>query len=235
MPRKSIYTGTRYPKKTTQRPIKLVPNPERPIKLHRRDVLRRKVYQPDDWNLTIHRRGPRRLAVGMDPREARAVSHDQVAGTLPERIMWLWLTQHHVQFDFQSSLQGGRLEFGGIVADFILPDYMYVLNPAGPTHDTFLRQRKDEEQSMVLADFGYRVFFLDDDLVYNEYAFEERMRAILGLGPSGLTNGSSGWPETTFGDDLSQPDLDLLWAAATRLREAAFYFRQQLLADWATQ
>lgn len=82
-----------------------------------------------------------------------------------------------------SSLLGGRLEFGGIVADFILPDHMYVLNPAGPTHSEFRRIAKDEEQTMILAEFGYRVFIIPEEDVYNEYKFEEIMRSILGLGP----------------------------------------------------
>jgi very-short-patch-repair endonuclease len=231
--RKSIFVGVRFPKRTVGRPIKVPQPPDRPVRLHKRDLLRKDLYDPKPWWQIVHRRGLRRTPVGMDPREARAVPHEQVAGTLPERIVYAWLSEHRIPFDFQSSLQGGRLEFGGIVADFILPDHRYVLNPAGPTHDTFLRQRKDEEQSMVLAEFGYRVFFIDDDVCYNESRFEETMRAILNLGPT--WGGGVASVETHNGDGLDLELLADLGQAVERLRNAAFAFRESLLADWATQ
>lgn len=231
--RKSIFVGLRFPKRKVGRPIKIPQPADRPLRLHTRDLLRRDLIAPNPWWLVVHRRGIRRTPVGMDPREARAVSHDQVAGTLPERIIYAWLSARRIPFDFQTSLQGGRLEFGGIVADFILPDHMYVLNPAGPTHDTFLRTRKDEEQAMILAEFGYRVFLIDDSVVYDEYRFEETMRAILNLGPT--WGGGVASVDTVNGDGLDSELLVALGQAADRLREAAFHFREKLLADWATQ
>ena len=49
---------------------------------------------------------------------------EQVNGTLPERILYLALIRvmhfsPNADFDFQSSQEGGRLELGGLVADFL--------------------------------------------------------------------------------------------------------------------
>jgi len=82
-----------------------------------------------DW-FTLHKRGPRRSRVGEDPLEARAVPHDYIKGTLPERIVYYYLVnymkfQAGVDFDFQSSMEGGRIELGGMVVDFLVPLYAY--------------------------------------------------------------------------------------------------------------
>lgn len=196
--RKTIFVGTRFPLKTSRVPIRLQPNPTRPIRLHQKNLLRGQFIQQDLYYFTLHRRGPRRLAVGQDPNEARAVPKSQIKGTLEERIVWLWLTDHHVQFSFQTSLLGGRLELGGLVADFILPEYMYVLNPAGPTHSQFGQEHKDEQQSEYLAEFGYRQFIIPQEDVLNEMKWEEVIRSILGLGPGG-GGGSDGGGENIAG------------------------------------
>lgn len=211
--RKSIFVGTRFPSRRKTRPIK-IPQPEtRPVQLHARNLLREDLIHPDPWDLTIHRRGPRRLKEGEDPLEARAIPHDSLRGTLPERIMYKWLQDRRINFDFQSSLLGGRLEFGGIVADFILPDFMYVLNPAGPTHSEFARIRKDEEQTMILAEFGYRTFIIPEADVYAEYKFEEIMRSILGLGPTWGGGSATNFSEISRSDE-EDTNLDLIYHMA---------------------
>lgn len=45
-----------------------------------------------------------------------------VEGTLPELLTYQWLERRGRQFDFQSSIMGGRLVLGGAVADFIISD-----------------------------------------------------------------------------------------------------------------
>ena len=84
-----------------------IPQPvERPVRLHARDVLKGEVISPPvDW-FTLHLRGPRREQVGLDQLEARAVPHEKVRGTLPERIMFKYLTDvlhwvEGVHFSFQ--------------------------------------------------------------------------------------------------------------------------------------
>lgn len=70
---------------------------------------------------TLRRRGVKRIRVGEDELEKRAVSEEAAGGvaTLPERIVYRELLRRRVTFDFQSSLLGGRLRLGGMVADFI--------------------------------------------------------------------------------------------------------------------
>lgn len=156
-----------------------------------------------DW-LTIHRRGVYREEIGTDALERRAVSRNQVRGTLPERIVYKWLVDNlHMQegyyenasadFDFQSSQVGGRTELGGLVADFLFPRLKIVINVQGPTHSGFLRYRKDEEQKDILADMGYTSYDLELDEIYDAMRFENRMRRIFNLasgvgGASGMTS-----------------------------------------------
>lgn len=171
-----------------RRPIKIPQPVKRPLDIHVRDLFDDEAAHPDRWWMTVHRRGPRRTNLGGDPRELRAIPKEKRRGTLPERIILKWLKEvarqvEGADFSFQSSLLGGRLELGGIVADFLFPIRKIVLNPAGPTHDQFLRMRKDDEQTSLLEALGYTQYIIDDDLVYNEFLFEDRMRQILNLGP----------------------------------------------------
>lgn len=45
-----------------------------------------------------------------------------IDGTLPELLTYDWLERRRRDFDFQSSLMGGRLIMGGAVADFLIND-----------------------------------------------------------------------------------------------------------------
>ena len=178
-----------------------IPQPvERPVRLHARDVLKGEVISPPvDW-FTLHLRGPHREQIGLDQLEARAVPKEKVRGTLPERIMYKYLTDvvgwpEGGLWSFQSSLDGGRMELGGLVADFMIFHLRVILNPLGPTHDTFLRQAKDEENRQTYADFGYTQFEIPEAKVYDELYFEEWMRKVLGF-----ATGARG----SFTDDFSE-------------------------------
>lgn len=197
--------------------IRIGQPPERPVQLHQRDLVQRKLFQEDPSWFTVHRRGVRRLRVGEDPLEARAVSKEEVPGTLPERIMYMALIRvlHMVpnsDFDFQSSQLGGRLELGGIVADFIVFEHKTVINPLGPTHREFLRGRKDTEQKGILEEMGYRVLTIWEKEVYDQYFLESWLRRNFGL--RGARGGGGG----AFGphDDVEDPSedtylLELIW------------------------
>jgi very-short-patch-repair endonuclease len=190
--KKPVVTRRDFFKTDRQERIHIPQPPTRPLRLHRKTVLRMPYIQNDAWWFTLHRRGVRRPSVGEDPLEARAVSANSVTGYLHERIVYRWLTAraHLVagaDFDFQSSQQGGRLELGGIVVDFLFYYWKFCINVDGPGHDQTLRWRKDNEQDMALAEMGYRMFHLDTATIENEVKFEDTMRSILNLA---LSSGS---------------------------------------------
>jgi len=184
-----------------------IPQPEdRPLSLRKRDVVLWKEINLDPWWFTLHRRGPTRPREGQDPLEARAVSKYAVKGTLPERIVYKYLVDRlklvsGIDFDFQSSLLGGRLELGGIVADFLFPLLKIVIQVQGPTHDTFLRRAKDIEQVGNLTEMGYLVFEITDEIIYNEYLFEEWMRRAFGLANGVGGSGGALGPHTASEED----------------------------------
>jgi hypothetical protein len=120
----------------------------------------------------------------------RATPKSQIRGTLPERIIYKYLTerlkfQEGPDFDFQSSLQGGRIDTGGIVADFLFETLRIVINPLGPTHSEFIRIAKDREQKQALEAMGYEVYMIWESDVYNESRFNDIMEKIFNKSASG--------------------------------------------------
>ena len=186
---KPIYTGPRWISfKGGTKPIKMPQTPERPIALHTRDLVKwESTIKDDPYWFILHKRGVRRSKAGIDWLEHRAVPKEMIKGTLPERIVYKYLTSKlgfipDVDFDFQSSLNGGRLEMGGIVADFVFYILKIVIQVQGPTHTEYLRVKKDSEQTDTLMEMGYRTILqIDMDLIYDEYRFEDYMRAKFGL------------------------------------------------------
>lgn len=167
-----------------------VPQPvERPYSIRSRDLLvNRYLRESPAWSV-IHKRGLTREMVGQDPLEQRAVPHWQVKGTLPERIVYKYLTdllrmKDGYEFDFQSSQQGGRMELGGLVADFLFPYLKIIIQVQGPTHSGYLRGRKDEEQRAILEDMGYTTYEIWEDDIYDEYKLDTIMRRIFLRGES---------------------------------------------------
>jgi len=165
--------------------------PKRPIRFQIRTLLRHDdIRGKTDWWLTIHRRGLPHAKIGQSALEARAVPHGVINGYLTERILYAALVNlfHFVpgvDFLFQSSQEGGRLEMGGLVADFLFPILRIVINPLGPQHYQFRNMAKDEEQTAILAEMGYQQFLVDEEVMYNELALEEFLRRIFG----GMTSG----------------------------------------------
>lgn len=197
--------------------IVLGQNPERPIVVRRRSVIRRSALKDNPSWWILHRRGFRRPRVGVDPLEARAVAKDMIKGTLPERIVYRWLINHYfvpnVDFDFQSSLEGGRLELGGIVVDYMFTYHKLIIQVDGPTHFQHGRGRKDDEQRMILEAMGYRVEALAMDLIYDEPRFEDEMRRIFRLGYYGRGQVYSG---QTMGETID-PESQQLAVLGTRV------------------
>ena len=179
-------------KKSKRTRIRIPQPPDRAYSLRQRDLLQREKLRIPDDRYTLHKRGIRRPMVGADPLEARAISKGQLRGTLPERIVYRYLTEKMrmvdgADFDFQSSLSGGRLEMGGLVVDFRFEPLKLIINVQGPTHKEYLRGKKDDEQRSILEDMGYKVYDLWESDIYDEYKLEDIMRRIFlrGIGGGG--------------------------------------------------
>lgn len=119
----------------------------------------------------LHRRGVAGAAIGPTDLELRAVPHEKVRGSVQERIVYKELLKRQIPFDFQPSIDGGRLQLGGMVADFILLDRPLIIRVQGSTwHTPFGALAKDEAQKMYLEAMGYIVVDIwdwqieDDDL-----------------------------------------------------------------------
>lgn len=157
-----------------------------------RRLTKPEVFNPDPL-ITIHRRG---LNVDdyapPDPREAWAKPQDEMPmrGTLPERVVYKSLEDRDLPFTFQSSLQGGRIELGGLVADFVV-DFRkpLVIRVQGQYfHGEFDREtgnlingeisqgRKDDEQRGMLEIMGYDVLDYWEYTADNQFLNDEWFR-----------------------------------------------------------
>lgn len=181
-----IYRSVRAPRKVRYgkgyKLYRVEQAPYRPLILRQRSLRRFKETRPEDY-FTLHHKVKRPI-MGIDPLEARAVQG--IRGTLPERILYKALTDllhlvPGIDFTFQSSVEGGRLEMGGMLVDFLLPKYRLILQVQGPTHDKFRQTRRDAEQTMILAEMGYEVVELDDDLILDANLLENKLREIFDL------------------------------------------------------
>lgn len=165
--------------------------PKRPVRFQLRSILRHDFIRgPSVWWMTVHRRGLSRRQIGVNPLEARAVPQGVIKGYLTERILYAALVNlfhfvPNVDFQYQTSQEGGRLELGGLVVDFLFPYLRIVINPLGPQHYQFRNIKKDEEQVQILAEMGYQCYLIDQEVVYDEFKLEEFLRRVFG----GMTSG----------------------------------------------
>lgn len=198
--RRNYSTLGKYPRFKVERRLKSPQIQKRPLRFQTRSLIDKDFLRPNDWKFILHRRGPEgRPWVGLSSLEQRA--WQGIRGTLPERIIYKYLVERmkfvaEVDFEFQSSLQGGRLDTGGIVADFLFPRLRVVINPLGPTHGEYWRFRKDEEQISALEELGYQVYMIEEADVYDEVKLEWWMRRIFG------------WVHTGSSDSVPQANYD---------------------------
>jgi very-short-patch-repair endonuclease len=226
--RRSFDRGFVRPHSRQER-LKMAANPYRPFKLASRFRIRRQLLRPNPWWWVTHRRGVFRPKVGQDPLEARAVPKELIKGTLPERIVFRYLVEQlhmisGVDFDFQTSLSGGRLEMGGVVVDFTFQFLHIAIQVQGPTHNALARFRKDEEQRLFLEQMGYSVIFLDMDLIYNQPVFEDTMRQIF-LRQGYARGGVHGNHEVDEGVNGQDSELERLLGLAEHIE---FLFQKAL-------
>ena len=191
--------------------IKMPGIPRRPLRFQLRTLLRKEAIRgKTPYWMTVHRRGIRRPKVGVNALEQRAMQG--IPGFLTERILYATLVRlfHFVpgvDFLYQSSQQGGRLEMGGLVADFLFPILRVVINPLGPQHYQFRNIAKDEEQVSILKDMGYDAYLIDEEVIYNELALEEFLRRIFAW--TGSAGGAAGAFPALQTSSVEQEALDL--------------------------
>ena len=169
--------GKEIRRKKTQRPF-------RQYMVTQRALIKPEVERGEDpWFWVEHRRGPKRPWVGEDPRELRAVPKTMVFGTLPERIVYKSLLDYGLQegtdFDFQSSLMGGRIELGGMVADFLFERGHMVIRVQGPGHQEYEQRGRDTDQKQRLERMGFAVYDIADIDVYDQVKCRSFLQGIL--------------------------------------------------------
>lgn len=199
--------------------------PQRPLRFQLRSIIRHALVRVSSpWWLSVHRRGIPRQKVGIDPLEARAVPPGVIHGYLTERILYAALVnQFHfvpgVDFDFQSSVEGGRLEMGGLVADFLFRYLKVVINPLGPQHYQFRNVKKDEEQVQILAEMGYNCYLIDQEVIYDERKLDEFLRRIFGGWASAGGDAGAYPAQITSNVEREQDDTEALWKTIKGLEE----------------
>lgn len=114
-----------------------------------------------------------------------------------------------------SSLEGGRMQLGGLVVDFLFPYMRIIIQVQGPTHDTFLRKAKDNQQIDDLAKMGFTVYELEDSVIYDEFLLEEWMRRTFSL-PAGV--GGSGGAHGAREGDLT--DVEIVYQRVLALQQS---------------
>jgi len=190
------------PKNKTTSRIKMPGIPNRPLRFQLRSILRHDlIVPPNPWWMTVHRRGIHQDKIGDNPLEARAVPRGVIKGYVDERILYAALVNlfHFVpgiDFDYQSSIDGGRLEMGGLVCDFIFRYLRIVINPLGPQHYRFRDMKKDEEQIQILAEMGYQCYMIDQSVVLDEFQLEDFLRRVFGGMSSGGADSGGGMSGT---------------------------------------
>jgi hypothetical protein len=110
-----------------------------------------------------------------------------VKGSLPERIFYKknlsFGLRPDVDFDFQTSQEGGRLELGGMVADFVYWYWKIIVRIQGPTHTQPRQIDVDAEQGRRMADMGFQVYDVEEELVYSPIRLDEWFRKVILFNP----------------------------------------------------
>jgi hypothetical protein len=107
-------------------------------------------------------------------------------GSKPELAVYLALQQLGLMegrdFNYQSSVMGGRLEYGGAVLDFVLPGYSLAINVQSVHYhyaDPVARQRDAIQRASIEAT-GLRIIYIDEaDALRNAvYYVQEALRGV---------------------------------------------------------
>ena len=102
--------------------------------------------------------------------------------TEPEKAVWRWLYNRKIAFEAQQRMFGGRLETGGTVADFILPNHALALRVMGVYwHASIRAQARDLISREKLTEAGYQVVDLWEDKLTEDKIENTMKLAIQGL------------------------------------------------------
>lgn len=121
---------------------------------------------PKLWHPSIFTEGPSSLrGSGPDPNQPP----DGWPGSRPEWMVYQELISQgkspQGDFNYQTSLMGGRQEFGGIVADFVVYSPPIVINVQGGYWHFDMgvsKQSIDEIQRAEMTSLGYTVVYIDE-------------------------------------------------------------------------
>lgn len=162
----------------------------------------------------IHARTKWGVRTRIDPdsaTEARATK--DVKGSLEERLLYQslvdWGFIPGVDFTFQTSIMGGRAELGGLVADFIFPIPMIIINPTSVWHTmTLANIRRDDDQTAILASMGYMVIYLDPNIIHDpialDYWISNNIAMLWGTSSKGQGFGSGGVGDLSYVNSIEQ-------------------------------
>lgn len=147
---------------------------------------------PDIKTAPIFSRGPKHLQPGLAKAKRQDFPSEEppngLVATKPEWYAYWALTRlgkiADVDFSFQSSLMGGRLQLGGVVLDFLMynpPDlginiqgirWHYGMGGDRKAHDAMAR--------MQIEGLGIKLVYIDEDhiLANPVYYVEEALRGI---------------------------------------------------------
>jgi very-short-patch-repair endonuclease len=157
-------------------------------------------------------------------------AYQGIRGSLEERIFYQALLDRgfipEVDFSFQSSTElGGRAELGGMVADFLFPGPMVVVQVQSYWHTiTLEHERRDDDQSLSLQNKGYLVLEIWPNTMHDPNALDwwiERNISHL-WGTSSQPLGNSSAPDTAYMEvlfrDIYYPRLLALESAINEIR-----------------
>ena len=107
--------------------------------------------------------------------------------TAPEKAVYGALKQLQIPFEFQSSFFGGRIQRGGVIADFYIRTLSLIISVLG-TYWHYDRGRlgKDLVQRTALEGEGVRVIFIDEEAAISNATYYVQ-QALMGLDHSRLS------------------------------------------------
>ena len=143
---------------------------------------------------------PWRYRTKADPNlllEARA--QQGIRGSVQERIFYKALVDRgfipDTDFTFQSSQLGGRLELGGLVADFLFEVPRVIVQVQSSWHTMTLEHKmRDADQLMLLRHMGYTVLEIWPHTIEDQAALdwwmEQNVMLMWGISWQGLGRGN---------------------------------------------